>query len=74
MNHLRRNVCAPHQSGVTPDMPPFFTPGCSVCEAKKEAGKVTGNEPLPLANHNTRAGRNRAIGAMWVGPHQRPVR
>lgn len=36
-----------YQSGVTPDMAPFFVPGCVTCEAKVAAGKLTGNEPPP---------------------------
>lgn len=41
------SYCRMHSSGVPPGYPPFFVPGCLTCEARKAAGKVTGNEPLP---------------------------
>ena len=44
-------MCRPHIVGVDPRLPPFFVPGCSKCEAKKLAGKVTGNEPPPPDRH-----------------------
>ncbi|HVQ52914.1 MAG TPA: hypothetical protein VMS92_23000 [Mycobacterium sp.] len=54
-SHLpQKELCAPHISGVAPGMPPFFTPWCKVCEAKRLAGKVTGDEPLPVASFRKR--------------------
>ncbi len=67
MKHLIGDMCARHLVGVAPDMKPFFTPGCRVCEAKKLAGKVTGNEPLPVVWRRLRAkGRTRSsIAEHW---------
>lgn len=45
--HLSGERCSPHRRGVLPGMPPFYQPGCIACEAKKAAGVITGNEPLP---------------------------
>jgi hypothetical protein len=41
------NLCTPHRTGVSPGCPPFFQPGCPMCEAKLRAGLVTGDEGLP---------------------------
>lgn len=43
----RGRTCTPHRVGVPVDARPFFVPGCPVCEAKKAAGDVTGNEAPP---------------------------
>ena len=40
-----RTLCPQHIRGVGPNTPPFYNAGCRVCEAKKAAGVVTGNEP-----------------------------
>lgn len=37
-------LCGPHKVGIHPDDPPFYYEGCVMCEKKKAAGKVTGNE------------------------------
>lgn len=43
-----RPLCNAHSKGVLPGSPPFFYPGCEVCEDKKARGQVTGEEgPLP---------------------------
>lgn len=44
MSKTRQKLCAPHDRGVRPEYPPFFYEGCPACEAKKAAGKVTGEE------------------------------
>lgn len=41
--------CAPHRTGVSPGMPPFYLAGCEVCEAKRARGAVTGQEPPPVS-------------------------
>lgn len=37
-------ICSPHVHGVPAGCRPFFYAGCRVCEAKKAAGKVRGDE------------------------------
>jgi hypothetical protein len=44
---MRGRYCWPHIKGVPPDMPPFYVVGCLTCEAKLDAGKITGQEPPP---------------------------
>lgn len=58
MKHLVGNYCSPHTHGVPQGMKAFFVPGCITCEAKKAAGTVTGNEPLPFADFRKRNSSN----------------
>lgn len=52
-------LCQIHSRGVTPDMPPFYEPGCPRCEQKRERGLVTGTEPSAAAIGRHMWGKNR---------------
>lgn len=45
--------CKRHTTGVEPNTPAFYVPGCCVCERKKAAGLITGNEGPPLRREET---------------------
>lgn len=37
--------CGPHRSGVAPGTPPFYMPGCPICEKKLAAGQTSITAP-----------------------------
>lgn len=41
------DMCRPCKSGLAPNQPKTFDPGCSRCQEKLAAGLRTGNEPPP---------------------------
>lgn len=56
----RGRTCEAHAHGVPIGSPPFFYPGCDMCQHKLAAGVVTGLEgPLPTLRQRLRKAKRR---------------
>jgi hypothetical protein len=48
-------ICQRHSRGVGPNTPDFFVKNCEMCERKKVAGLVKGDETQKTPNNAARA-------------------